>query len=52
MLAASNILMQIDMADSAILRAEKVAKNQGEDKGKEQIAMAQLNLFHQKHFLN
>ena len=46
MLAASDILIQIYMAESAILRAEKLAKNQGEDKVKEQIAMAKLNLFH------
>ncbi|MDX5585910.1 MAG: acyl-CoA dehydrogenase family protein [Aureibaculum sp.] len=45
MLAASDILIQIYMAESAILRAEKLAKNQGEDKVKEQIAMAKLNLF-------
>ncbi len=46
MLAASNILIQIYMAESAILRAEKMAKKHGRDKVKEQIAMAQLNLFH------
>jgi len=45
MLAASDILIQIYMAESAILRAEKLAKNKGEDKVKEQIAMAKLNLF-------
>ena len=45
MLAASDILIQIYMAESALLRAEKLAKNQGEDKVKEQIAMAKLNLF-------
>ncbi len=46
LLAASDILIQIYMAESAILRAEKMAKNQGEDVVKEQIAMAKLNLFH------
>ncbi|RLD27307.1 MAG: acyl-CoA dehydrogenase [Bacteroidetes bacterium] len=46
MLACSNILIQIYMAESAILRAEKMAKKDGEDKVKEQIAMAKLNLFH------
>ena len=46
MLASSNILIQIYMAESAILRAEKMAKKEGEDKVKEQIAMAKLNLFH------
>lgn len=46
MLAASDILIQIYLAESAILRAEKMAKKQGEDQVKEQIAMAKLNLFH------
>ena len=45
MLASSDILIQIYLAESAILRAEKLAKNQGEEKVKEQIAMAKLNLF-------
>jgi hypothetical protein len=46
MLAASDILIQVYLAESAILRAEKMAKKEGEDKVKEQIAMAKLNLFH------
>ncbi len=46
MLAASDILIQIYLAESAILRAEKLAKKEGEDQAKEQIAMAKLNLFH------
>lgn len=46
MLAASDILIQIYIAESAILRAEKMAKKDGEDAVKEQIAMAKLNLFH------
>ncbi|WP_242135331.1 acyl-CoA dehydrogenase family protein [Aestuariivivens marinum] len=46
MLAASDILIQIYLAESAILRAEKMAKANGEDQVKEQIAMAKLNLFH------
>ncbi|WP_299556167.1 acyl-CoA dehydrogenase family protein [Seonamhaeicola sp.] len=46
MLAASDILIQIYLAESAILRAEKMANKEGEDKAKEQIAMAKLNLFH------
>ena len=45
-LAASDILIQIYIAESAILRAEKMAKKDGDDKAKEQIAMAKLNLFH------
>ena len=46
MLAASDILIQIYLAESAILRAEKMAKKDGEDAAKAQIAMAKLNLFH------
>lgn len=46
MLAASDILIQIYLAESAILRAEKMAKKEGEGNVKEQIAMAKLNLFH------
>ncbi|TNJ43493.1 acyl-CoA dehydrogenase family protein [Tamlana fucoidanivorans] len=46
MLAASDILIQIYLAESAILRAEKMAKKDGEAQAKEQIAMAKLNLFH------
>ncbi|MFD0989620.1 acyl-CoA dehydrogenase family protein [Mariniflexile jejuense] len=46
MLAASDILIQIYIAESAILRAEKIAKKEGEANAKEQIAMAKLNLFH------
>ncbi|MEN3322722.1 acyl-CoA dehydrogenase family protein [Mariniflexile soesokkakense] len=46
MLAASDILIQIYLAESAILRAEKIAKKEGEAKAKEHIAMAKLNLFH------
>jgi len=46
MLACSDILIQIYMAESAILRAEKLAKKNGEEAVKEQIAMAKLNLFY------
>jgi len=46
MLACSDILIQIYMAESAVLRAEKMAKKDGEDNVKEQIAMAKLNLFY------
>ncbi|APY11720.1 acyl-CoA dehydrogenase [Seonamhaeicola sp. S2-3] len=46
MLASSDILIQIYLAESAILRAEKLAKKEGEENVKEQIAMAKLNLFH------
>ncbi len=46
LLAASDILIEIYMAESAILRTEKNAKRFGEDKQKEQIAMSKLYLFH------
>ena len=42
---ASNILIEIYMAESTILRAEKNAKRYGEEAQKEQIAMAKLYLF-------
>ncbi|MCA0132181.1 acyl-CoA dehydrogenase family protein [Winogradskyella alexanderae] len=45
LLNASNILIEIYMAESAILRAEKNAKRFGEEAQKEQIAMAKLYLF-------
>lgn len=46
LMAAADILIEIYMAESAVLRAEKNAKRYGEDAQKEQIAMAQLNLYH------
>jgi hypothetical protein len=46
LLAASDILIEIYMAESAVLRAEKNAKRFGEAVQKEQIAMAKLYLFH------
>lgn len=45
LMAAADILIEIYMAESTILRTEKLAKNQGEDKVKEQIAMAKLYLY-------
>ncbi|WP_281635634.1 acyl-CoA dehydrogenase family protein [Flavobacterium marginilacus] len=45
LMAASDILIEIYMAESAILRTEKLAKSNGADKIKEQIAMAQLYLY-------
>ncbi|WP_348822960.1 acyl-CoA dehydrogenase family protein [Flavobacterium aestuarii] len=45
LMAASDILIEIYMAESAILRTEKLAKSNGADKVKEQIAMAQLYLY-------
>jgi len=46
LLAASNILIEVYMAESAVLRAEKNAKRFGEEAQKHQIAMAKLYLFH------
>jgi len=45
LMAASDILIQIYMAESAILRTEKNADRFGEDSQKHQIAMAKLYLF-------
>ena len=45
LMAASNILIQVYMAESAILRTEKNAKRFGENAQKDQIAMTQLYLY-------
>ncbi|UQD56571.1 acyl-CoA dehydrogenase family protein [Flavobacterium sp. K5-23] len=45
LMAASDILIEIYMAESTILRTEKTAKKEGEDKVQEQIAMAKLYLY-------
>ena len=45
MMAASNILIEVYMAESAILRTEKNVKRYGEDAQATQIAMARLNLY-------
>ena len=45
LLAASNILIDIYLAESAILRTEKNAKRFGEAAQKEQIAMSKLYLY-------
>lgn len=44
--AAADMIIEIYMAESGILRAEKIAKAQGEENAKEQIAMSQLYLYH------
>lgn len=44
--AAADMLIEIYMAESGILRAEKLAKAKGEENVKEQIAMAKLYLYH------
>jgi len=45
LMAAADMLIEIYMAESTLLRTEKLAKKQGEDKVKEQIAMAKLYLY-------
>ena len=45
LMAASNILIEIYLAESAILRTEKNAKRFGESAQKEQIAMSRLYLY-------
>ena len=45
LIASSNILIEIYMAESAILRTEKNAKRFGGDSQKHQIAMSQLYLY-------
>lgn len=46
LMSASNILIKVYMAESAILRTEKNIKRFGEDSQKEQLAMSKLNLYH------
>jgi len=45
LMAASNILIEIYLAESAILRTEKNVKRYSEESQKEQIAMSQLYLY-------
>ena len=45
LMAAADILIEIYMAESTLLRTEKLAKNRGEVNVKEQIAMAKLYLY-------
>jgi alkylation response protein AidB-like acyl-CoA dehydrogenase len=52
LLAAADILIEIYMAESTILRTEKNAKRFGEDTQKEQIAMSQLYLYHAVDIIN
>ncbi|GEQ85938.1 acyl-CoA dehydrogenase [Patiriisocius marinistellae] len=46
LMAAADILIEIYMAESAILRTEKNAKRSGEESQTLQIAMSQLYLYH------
>jgi len=52
LMAASDILIEIYMAESTILRTEKLTKKEGEDKVQEQIAMAKLYLYHAVDIVN
>ena len=45
LMAAADMLIEIYMAESTLLRTEKLAKKVGEDKSQEQIAMAKLYLY-------
>ncbi len=45
LMAAADMLIEIYMAESTILRTEKLAKKEGEEKVQEQIAMAKLYLY-------
>ncbi|MEY4432737.1 MAG: hypothetical protein RLZZ44_867, partial [Bacteroidota bacterium] len=45
LMAAADILIEIYMAESTLLRTEKLAKKQGENNVQEQIAMAKLYLY-------
>lgn len=52
LLAASDILIEIYMAESTILRTEKNVKRFGEEAQKTQIAMAKLYLFNAVELIN
>jgi alkylation response protein AidB-like acyl-CoA dehydrogenase len=52
LMAAADILIEIYMAESTILRTEKLAKKEGEEKVQEQIAMAKLYLYHAVDIVN
>ena len=52
LLAAADILIEIYMAESGILRTEKNAKRFGEESQKEQIAMAKLYLYNAVEKIN
>lgn len=45
LMAAADMLIEIYVAESTILRTEKLAKSIGEDQAKAQIAMAKLYLY-------
>ena len=52
LMAAADMLIEIYMAESTLLRTEKIAKKNGEDKVQEQIAMAKLYLYKAVDIIN
>jgi hypothetical protein len=52
LMAAADMLIEIYMAESTILRTEKIAKKMGEAKIQEQIAMAKLYLYKAVDIIN
>ena len=52
LMAAADILIEIYMSESTILRTEKLAKSKGQENVKEQIAMAQLYLYEAVDIIN
>jgi len=52
LMAAADMLIEIYMAESTILRTEKIAKNKGVEKVQEQIAMARLYLYNAVDIIN
>jgi len=52
LLASADILIEIYMAESTILRTEKNVKRFGEETQKEQIAMSKLYLYHAVDIIN
>ncbi|MFC2110335.1 acyl-CoA dehydrogenase family protein [Bacteroidota bacterium] len=51
-MAASDIVIETYLAETAILKTEKLISQSSESECKEQIAMAQLNLFHAVEKIN
>lgn len=52
LLAASDMLIEIYMAESTVLRTEKLAKKLGEEQAQDQIAMAKLYLYQAVDIIN
>jgi alkylation response protein AidB-like acyl-CoA dehydrogenase len=52
LMAAADMLIEIYLSESVVLRTEKLAKNKGRENVKEQIAMAQLYLYKAADIVN